>query len=212
VCGELEDKHEAQHAYLEQLWTDPSTQRKFTKRSAQLLQQKAVEKYMVLTGQLEAAEEVKRANRQSGRQETQLQYQNMMDSFENARAKLAADQALEMDNLRMEQELKLKNMLKDEEVAMEVCHKRIAATHRKWEEESDFENFTAKKFKKRADCVLPMTVFNPADDLPRLSRARGLGRSDAQSSICDGATGGTPGLVLPPLQVRRAKNRRTGLR
>jgi hypothetical protein len=209
---EMEDKHEAQHADLEQLWTDPSTQRKFTKRSAQLLQRKAVEKYMVLAGQLEAAEEVKRANRQSERQEAQNQYQNMMDSFENVRAKLVADQASEMEKLRMEQELKLKNMLKDEEAAMEVCHKRIAATQRKWEEESDFEKFTAKKFKKSADCVLPTTVFNPADDLPKLSRARGMGKPLAHSSICDGGQSQTPGLVLPPLQVRRAKHRRTGLR
>jgi hypothetical protein len=207
---ELEGRHAAQGAELEAQWNETSTQRKFTKRSARLLQQRAVEKYMVLAGQLEAAEEVKRVNRENERQETQRQYQNMMDSFENAREKLATDQNSEMAKLKSDQDLKRMNLLKDEEAAIAVCQKRAAATQRKLDDESDLGKFAAKKFKKCADRVLPTSVFIPADDLARLLRAKGLGRPN--SSVCEGGKSRIPGLELPPLCFRRGKRTRGQVR
>jgi hypothetical protein len=169
---ELQERHMAEHAELEEAWSDPSIQRKFAKRSALLLQHKAVEKYLVLAGQLEDAEMLKRANEADEKHEIQLKYQDMAESFEAARDKLITDQHAEADKMRLDQDLRFKNLVKDEGLAMEVCQKRIAATKANLDDQSDMGRFMAKKFKKAGDCILPVSSFVPMDDLPRLATSK----------------------------------------
>jgi hypothetical protein len=200
----LQERQAGEHAELEARWTDPATQRRFAKRSPQLLQQRAVEQYMVLSGQLEAAEQVKRLNQRSEKMETVAKYQDMVESFENARAQLVADHEEEFTKLQTDQDFRSRNMLKDEKIALEVCLKRVAATKRNLEEESDIDKFVARKFKKPVECVLPLSVYDVGDELPPLGRGRGVGgRPDAQATLADeNAREPTP-LHLPPLKVRK---------
>jgi hypothetical protein len=119
----MQERHQAEHTELEGRWSDPAAQRRFSKRSSQLLHQRAVEKYMVLAGQLEDAEHVKRINQRNEHKEVQAKYQDMLESFESARAKLIADQVGEADRIRREHDFRWRNLLKDEGIAMEVCRK-----------------------------------------------------------------------------------------
>jgi hypothetical protein len=203
-CAMLQDRQASEHAELEARWTDPSTQRRFTKRSSQLLQQQAVEQYMVLSGELWAAFEVRRLNQWDEKRETGAKYHDMMESFENARAKLIADQEEEVAKLRTDQEFRYRSLLKDEKIALEVCRKRVAATKRNLEEESDIDRFVARKFKRPVECVLPLSVYDVGEELPPLGRGKGVGgRPDAQATLADGNAKEPAPLQLPPLKVRR---------
>lgn len=204
--ADIQNRHQDEHIDLESKWTDPSTQRKFTKRSAYLLQQKAVEKYMVLAGKLEEAEKIKKINQVNERQEAQVKYQEMADSFEGARAKLIADQEEEIEKLKSDQEFRYRNLLTNEKEAIELCQRRITMTQQNLDEMSDMDRYIAKKFRKNADTVLPVSVLDAADDLPPLSRGKGVVRNEAgQPTIL---SNNPAPLQLPPLKMRPVKQKK----
>jgi hypothetical protein len=162
---------------------------------------------MVLAGQLENAEQLKRMNRLTEKQETESNYQEMEDSFEAARARLLVEQSADAERLRVEQDYRYKSFLTDEALAIEVCQKRIAATKANLEDDADIGRFLAKKFKKPPDRVLPLSVLATTDDLPRLLTGKGVARTQGKSS------GGfemsdTGPLQLPPLKMKPIRQRK----
>lgn len=201
---DLQAKHDNDMADLGAKWTDPSMQRKFSKRSPYLLQQRAVEKYMVLAGNLEGAEEKKKINQQNERAEAQKKYHDMQDSYESSRKQLVEAQNEELNQMRIQQEFKYRQMLVNEQNAMELCRKRIATAQRNLDEQSDVDKYIAKKFKKAPGTVLPLSAINTFEDLPTLSRGKGYAKGDIGKHV---APIPEP-LQLPPLKVRQSKQQK----
>ena len=204
----VQDRHQQQHAQLESKWTAPSTQRRYTKRSAQLLQQKAREKYMALSGKLEEAEELKKRNQMAEKMESEIKFQEMSQSFEGARARLLTNQNEEIDNVRDVQEMRLLGFMREEKKALDVCQKRVAAIQKDLDDVSDVDKFVAKKFKRAAGCPLPISFMDGGEDLPPLSRGKGLSRSENNPTVMP--TEATP-LQLPPLKVKPVKQKKVSL-
>lgn len=197
---DLQDKQKNELLDFEAKWTDPATQRKYNKRSPYLLQQKKIEQYMVLSGNLEAAETVKKINQVNEKHEVAQQYQTMVEDFENAQNQFIFNQQEEMDKLKAEQEFRYKSLLLEEDKCFEVHNKRIAATLTKLEDEKNMDNFIAKKFKKPSNQVLPVTVISGADELPPLTRGKTVRSTQDKSK--------PQPLQLPPLKTRRVNQQK----
>ncbi|OHT04407.1 hypothetical protein TRFO_06284 [Tritrichomonas foetus] len=201
-AADLQTKFENEQADLDAKWMDPATQRKFTKRSPFLLQQKAVEKYMVLAGELEAAEQTKKINQQNEKLEVQQKYQNMQGSYEFSRKQLMENQNAELEQMKNEQENKYKQMLAKEQMEIEIAKKRVAFAQKNLDDQNNLEKFIAKKFRK-TNGLLPLSVLNISDDLPPLSRGKGLNRAEANKQTAKP----TP-LQLPPLKMKPTKTQK----
>lgn len=200
-ASDLQTKHENDMDDLGAKWTDPSMQRKFTKRSPYLLQQRAVEKYMVLAGNLEGAEEKKKINQQNERAEAQKKFMNMQESYESSRKQLIDAQNEELKQMQIQQEFKYRQMIVNEQNAFELCRRRIATAQRNLEEQSDIDKYLAKKFKKAPGTVLPLSAINTFEDMPTFSRGKGYAKGDVGKHV---APVPEP-LQLPPLKVRQSK-------
>lgn len=200
-ASDLQAKHDNDMADLGAKWTDPSMLRKFTKRSPYLLQQKAVEKYMVLAGNLEGAEETKKINQQNERAEAQRKFLNMQESYESSRKQLIESQNEEINQMKIQQEVRYRQMLVNEQDALELCRKRIVTAQRNLDEQSDVDKYLAKKFKKAPGTVLPLSAINTFEDLPALSRGKGYAKGDVGRHV----TPKPEPLQLPPLKVRQSK-------
>jgi hypothetical protein len=207
-CAALQQRHEAEDAELEAVWSDPATQRKFAKRSSQLLQQKTIERYMVLAGRLEAAEEIRRMNQKVEEGETRMKYQDMSDSFEAAREKLIDEHRDQLDRLKADLDFRRMNFEKERMSAMEVCEKRIATTKRNLEEQSDQEKFMAKKFKRPASKVVSLRVIDATEDLPLLACAKAVSRGDSHVSVVDDKIRTPLPLRLPDLKIKPRRKRK----
>lgn len=203
-ASDLQAKHENDMEDLGAKWTDPAMQRKFSKRSPFLLQQRAVEKYMVLAGNLEGAEEKKKINQQNERAEAHKKYIDMQESYESSRKQLVESQNEELRQMKIQQEFKYRQMLVNEQYALDLCRKRVATAQRNLEEQSDVDKYLAKKFKKAPGTVLPLSAINTFEDLPTFSRGKGYAKGDVGKHV---APVPEP-LQLPPLKVRQSKQQK----
>ena len=194
----LQTKQENEKAELDAKWMDPSTQRRFTKRSPTLLQQKAVEKYMVLVGDLEEAEQRKKQNLQTEKFEIQQKYLDLQESYEISRKQLVEQHNTEITQLQIDQEYKYRQLLNTEQKSYEICRRRIALAQKNLDDQSDMQKFLAKKFKRSSDSL---SGVKTNDELPQLSRGKGLSRIDINRATEPRAIP----LVLPQLKVRQSK-------
>ena len=208
TLDDVQDRHQGEHEQLESKWSAPSTQRRFTKRSAHLLQQKAIEKYMVLAGKLEEAEELKKRNQMTEKKESEQKYKEMSQSFEGARARLLSAQNDQIENVRGTQEFKMRDFMREEKKALDVCQKRVAVIQKDLDDVSDVDKFVAKKFKRTAGCPLPMSFVDGGEDLPPLSRGMGMSRSEANPSVLPMES--AP-LQLPPLKMKPIKQKKVSV-
>jgi len=200
---EIEQKHREQHEELEDKWLDPSMIRRFNKKSKELLQKKTIEKYMVLSGNLEEAEALKKENKSIEKKEAEFQYQAMLESFETAREKLIQEQTEEMNKQKSDHEFQKKILQQEATAAIEVMEKRVQTTQKALDEGSQMDKFFAKKFKKSSDKILPLSALTGLDDLPPLSRTKGVGYSPTIRE----SNGAVP-LNLPPLKMKSIRNRK----
>ena len=202
-ASELLDRQTSEVSELEAKWQDPSTQRRFTKRSTGLLQQKAVEKYMVLAGDLENAEAQKKRNLQIEKAEASVQYASLQESFEAAQTKLLEEQEIERQKLKEDQDIRYKLLLKDEATAIEVATKKIQTAKQILDDEADLDRFIAKKFKRAPNQVLPMSYLKPgADELPPLAISSKRSQSQMEESRLTANNNSIAPLQLPPLKVK----------
>jgi hypothetical protein len=174
---DLVAKHEMEHQQLEGDWVQPEMVRKFDKRSSSLLQNRQIEQYMLLSGDLMGADQMKRINAQTEKVELQVRHREMAGSFEVARANLMAKQATDVDRLRFQQEGEMKWLGESERKDLAVKARRVEATQKVLTEEKDYSNFMTKKFRKSADIVVPATVApcrEVGGDLPPLARGKSV--------------------------------------
>ena len=143
--ADLEQKHQYQQEDLENKWLDPSVQRRYNKQSKVLLQQKAIEKYMVLAGDLESAEELKKRNRETEKKEAQIKFSEMQSSYESDLAKLSAEQDHEYHELKKQQDFQYQALLKSKAEAIEVAERRLKFMQLQEQEASNNQAFVNKK-------------------------------------------------------------------
>jgi hypothetical protein len=172
---DLTARHEEEHRQLEMDWVQPDMIRKFDKRSSVLLQNRQIEQYMLLCGNLTGADQMKRANSQTEKVELKSREREMTESFEVARGNLMRKQGLEVDKLRMDQEGEMKYLGEIERKDMTAKTRRVEATQRILGDEKDWSKFITKKFHKSAEIIVPATVAPSRDassDLPALARGK----------------------------------------
>ena len=182
---DLEQKHQEQQEDLESKWTDPSVQRRFNKQSKVLLQQKAIEKYMVLAGDLESAEELKKRNRETEKKEAQIKFSEMQSSYESDLAKLNAEQEQEYKELVKTHEFQYQALLKNKAEALELAERRLKFMQIQEQEASNNTAFVNKKKVIVDQQPIPMA--------PVMSKNVKIAPSGP--------------LPLPPLQVKHVKKK-----
>ena len=183
---DLQKRQEYAQQDLEMKWTDPSIQRRFNKQSKVLLQQKAIEKYMALTGELEAAEELKKRNREAEKKEAQQKFSVMQSAYEADVDKLTADQEVERAQLVKEHEFQYQSLLKNRNEALEIAEKRLRFAQIQEQEAANNNNFASKKKVIAEGQPIPMA--------PIITKTVKLTPTPAP-------------LPLPPLQVKHVKKR-----
>lgn len=187
--SDLVTKFVKQDEELEAKWLDPSIQRRYNKQSKLLLQQRAREKYMVLSGQLEDAEELKKLNKETEKKESQEKHSAMQASYDADCDRLADEQDEEKKALDELHQFQLRAFLISKEEAIELAERRVKNAQLMEEEISSFEAFYAK------------TKSLNATTVPVVATPQSLQQSKSLHAQGEGP------LPLPPLQTKNKKRR-----
>ncbi|EAY20693.1 hypothetical protein TVAG_163890 [Trichomonas vaginalis G3] len=142
---ELQQKQMDEMEEIDSKWLDPSLQRKFTKQSKVLLQQRAIEKYMVLAGELEAAEEIKKMNREAEKKESQQKFSELQSSYESDLQRVQDEHEKQRHELQTLHQFQLEALRKENAIALEVAEKRLKLAQIQEQEASNQEAFAVKK-------------------------------------------------------------------
>ena len=204
----LEYKHESEMQELEEKWQRPEAARKFTKKSPQLLSQQTIEKHMALTGDLVGAYQMSKVVRKNEKIEATQRFEDMKLTFEKSRANLMDQQQQARGLMEHLHELKRMeyNNKKDEIITQHK--KRIQVLEKIIADDADIEKFFARKFRKPADVVVPMTVTTAGgDDIPSNGKLRAAPLNTAGIMSFRENTAPSP-LQLPTLKIQRPKTAR----
>lgn len=177
---ELQQKQQDEMDEIDSKWLDPSLQRKFTKQSKVLLQQRAIEKYMVLAGELEAAEEIKRMNRETEKKESQQKFSELQSSYESDLQRVQEEHARQRLELQTQQAFQLEALRKENYIAIEVAEKRLKLAQIQEQEASNQDAFAVKK-----------SIFADSKPIPIVTNNHKAPSLPASAP-----------LPLPPLQVK----------
>ena len=200
---ELEIKLNKEHELLENDWKNPITARKFSKRSSNLLQKQTAEKHLALVGDFEAAANLRKEIQKLENIEINEKYLEMKNSFNKEKEKLNQKQQQKIQLLKESQNRDLLILEKRFLEEIESIKKRIKAIENELIEESSFNNFCAKKFKKSSDIIVPMTVtLNGGVDLPTAGKLRVTNRNTGKIMEYRESSIFTP-LPLPTLKFKK---------
>ncbi|OHS93053.1 hypothetical protein TRFO_12063 [Tritrichomonas foetus] len=203
----LQEQNQAEHDALEEKWVQPSTIRKFDKRSPNLLQNRQREQYMLLTGRYEEAEQMKQLNVVTEKIELEERKTEMNIHFLMARSELIQKQQ-SITQKKQEEIAQAENILAEKERKdLEIKNKRLLATQRTLEEEKDYNKFINKKFKRPATCIVPSTVMASRDateDIPPIPHGAVIPHSVSDMMNIRKRSIVTP-LPLQPLSIRKYK-------
>lgn len=187
----LKEKSNLQRTTLENDWTTAEKQRHFNKQSKALLAGRTLEKYMVLAGDLEAAEAQKRRNKAAEQKEIKSGYAEMANAFEAARDKLEEEIEQREKDLDESQEFRKKKLKTEERHALEYWRKKAVIVEKMIQEEKRVSRTVRERRATSVQsCELPMlkrTVQNIEIKKKILSRANVQARP----------------LALPPLEVKK---------
>lgn len=201
----LDEKHEEQMRELEEGWQTSSKARKFAKKSSALLHNLTIEKHLVLTGDFDRAAEMRKINHKIEKNEIEAKSHDREVSFEQARQHLLNTQERERQDLLTAQAGRKAVLKKRETHELNVLARRQQAVEGMVAEDGDYNNFCAKKFKKSAEVIVPMTVtMNGGSDIPVAGKARASMRDVDNLQTFRSSSVAAP-LVLPPLQVKRLR-------
>jgi hypothetical protein len=205
----LSARHSERLLGLEDTWRDSRTARRFSKKSPHLLNSLAIEKSLVLIGDLATAMEMRRINQRIEKAEEVDSYGALEGGFEAARQQMLDDHRHEIDELRANQNARRSVMLADKEREIRVLTNRIQALRQVLDDEGNYDNFVARKFKKPADIVVAMSVTaNGGMDLPPNGQ-QGTARERENLRRFREVSVATP-LNLPPLSVKKTRKGRRG--
>jgi hypothetical protein len=207
----LSARHSDQLIALEDAWRGSRTARRFSKKSSHLLNSLKIEKSLVLIGDFDRAMEMRRINQRTEKAEEALGYGALEGGFEAARQQMLGDHRREIDELRANQNARRSLLLADKEREIEVLTNRMHAVRQVLEDEGNYDNFVARKFRKPADIIVAMSVTaNGAADLPPDGQ-QGTAKERENLRRFREATVATP-LNLPPLKVKALKGTKKGRR
>jgi hypothetical protein len=207
----LSARHSDQLIALEDTWRGSRTARRFSKKSSHLLNSLKIEKSLVLIGDFDRAMEMRRINQRTEKAEEAVGYGALAGGFEAARQQMLADHRREIDELRANQNARRSLLLADKEHEIEVLTNRMHAVRQVLEDEGNYNNFVARKFRKPADIIVAMSVTaNGAADLPPDGQ-QGTAKERETLRRFREATVATP-LNLPPLKVKALKGTKKGRR
>lgn len=204
---QIQDRHDDEHAKLEAKWSSQSTKRRYSKRSPELLQQQAIERYMVLTGRLEEAEKLKARNRTTEKREAQERFKDMTKSFDGARAHLVSVQGDKIENVQDEQDFKNRHLLLIEQGELGVCRRRVSAVEYDIGEVNTVNKFVMKKFRRSYGSSIPVAFFSSGEDVDPFTRGK-LNRSETHPNAFP--VKAVP-LDMPELQVKPMKTKRVSV-
>lgn len=188
---ELQEKQQNLWEKMEKDWSDPSRQRKYSKESKALLLGRQAERYMMLVGDLEGAELMKKKNKQLEKTETVEAYNEMSNDFENARTKLTKFFEKQEKELDEQQRLRKISLKRDELDHVALIRKKIDILDRMINDES---NPTYKEKK-----ILHSRLMNSAE-LPMIQRtAKNI--SAKNKLFMKTAQISSKPLQLPPLKM-----------
>lgn len=174
----LQEKQAGQNADLEEYWKSDEAYRKFNKKSPHLLLALQNQKNYALTGDLTGAAFLQRITRKLEAQEVEERATEMQLSYDRDKASLINSQKNEITNLKQFHEVQRHRLVKQYNNEMEICRSRIKTLEKMVEESSDFDKFCAKKFKKGADFVVPMSAtINGGTDIPTCGKMRAMPRN-----------------------------------
>lgn len=200
----VHEEQDEEHVQLEAKWTAPSTKRRFSKRSPELLQQQAIERYLVFAGRLDEAEKLKARNQQTERREAQVKFKEMSTSFEGARSRLLTNQGERLDNVRTDQDFKMRDLTRIEQSELGVRHKRVSAVEHDINEVNTVDKYMLKKFRRQVGSSLPVACFTSGENIAPFTRGRGFNRSETHPNVLPVKSGP---LQLPEFTVKPMKTK-----
>ncbi|EAY16958.1 hypothetical protein TVAG_280740 [Trichomonas vaginalis G3] len=169
----IEQKMDDEMEDLEYKWQCPETTRRFSKKSPQLLNQQFIEKNLALIGDLVGAAKMQKVVQKTEKIEAEYKYNDMQSSFEKERKNLIDQQDQALEHLKNAQTLEFSTFTKQKEESIGIIKRRIATYERIINDDKDIDKFCARKFKRNADVVVPMTVTaNGGDDIPTNGKVR----------------------------------------
>lgn len=180
--------------------------RKFNKRSSTLLNGQYIERNLALIGEYDEANAVHQINKRNEKIESRRKHQVLNSSFENARSTMISEQGKEKErviNLQKD-EKKYKKVLQKKN--LEVLQKRKSVLEIQMADESNIDNFIAKKFKKDKSNVLPISVaLTISDELVPTSPGTARDVGNLNNFIAKPITSPLP---LPPLTISQLKKQK----
>jgi len=202
----IKKRHQEEQDALENEWKTPQTARKFSKRSAQLLQHQTAEKYLALVGNYQEAASLRKEISKLENFEISQKYEDMRIAFNKELERLKSKQEIQINNTESSQKSNIAFMEKKAALDIEACNKRVNSITNLLEEEGSFANFCARKFKKPVDVVVPMSVtINGGTDLPTAGRSRVAVKNTGKIMEFRESSVFSP-LPLPTLKIKKRKS------
>lgn len=152
----LEDKQNLSRQNLENEWRQPNKQRKYNKQSKELIHSRAVEKYMVIAGELELAEKQKKKNIRIEKHETKKGYEVMSTEFEHARDRLEVELDKQKEDLKTQQTFELQKMKLNERAEIDLIKKRITYVDKLIKNEERIQKTKVIKHSRSKSSELPV--------------------------------------------------------
>ena len=202
----MQKRHQDEHSSLEEEWTQPHMIRKFDKRSPALLQGRQREQYMLLAGMYEEADEMKQLNKKREKLEIADKEIDMKNHFLIARSQLIQKQQQETNKALNLYEDSQKQTVKERQ-DLDIKTKVLEKTQRNFDNESDFNRYAAKKYKRPGTSIMPTTVMtfrDVGDDIPPLPKGKFIPRSIGDMMQVRSKPIVTP-LPLRPISVKQYK-------
>lgn len=188
---DLQEKQQGLWDKMEKDWSDPARQRKYSKESKALLLGRQAERFMMLAGDLEGAEMMKKKNKQLEKTETVEAYNEMSNDFENAKAKLTKFFEKQENELEEQQKLRKISLKRDELDHVALIRKKIDILDKMINDESS-PTYKEKK-------ILHSRLMNSAE-LPMLQRTAKNITAKNQLFMKTAQITSKP-LQLPPLKM-----------
>lgn len=206
LAQELDEKHDQELRDCRAQWSGEK-KRIYNKRSPALLSLMVSEKKLSMIGDFAGANEQKKYNTRSEEQETNEKFREYTYQFESARQRMLERHKVEIREFNETKDRQWMIMKKKAGDEIERHTRRLNTLKKLLEDESNMDIFTAKRLKKGADFVLPMSAsMRGGDDIPTAGKTK-------QANGDDGAmarfreSNAFPGLSLPPLPVRRLRRK-----
>ena len=206
LAHELDAKHDQELRECCDQWSCDK-KRIYTKRSSVLLNQMVMEKKLSLIGEFMQADAVKKVNMRNEKEEIDEKFWVYSTEFETARRRILQRHETEIQEFNATKDRQFMIMQKKADDEIERHTRRLNTLKKLLEDESNIDIFTAKRFKKGADPVLPMSAsLRGGEDIPTAGKTK-KAKGDDGALMRYRESNSFPALSLPPLKFRRLRHK-----